>query len=416
MYERFTDRARKAMKLANQEAQRFQHRCIGGEHILLGIVKEGSGVAVNVLTHLGVEPQRIVLEVERLVRSGPDNDIEKLPDTPRAKRVIEHSMEEARNLNHNYVGTEHILLALLREDVGRAAVALLNLGLRRDVVRAEILATLERLEAEGGTAFSPESRIGRANSGRGGPVSRPDEESRRRTFRLDDETKRRVYELAEAIAPLQKAKEDAVARGAFERAAQLRDECDTYWKELGGLDLPEWVGQNARRLVAARRGERPRYPILEELDETTGEPDPWVLSLLPNPMSAPAKILVGVVPHFAVSTLKLALAPEEIGSPYFQALVPLISPESLARHKFKPIETTKLAFFEIRRAITSSSLSFSNPVLLCVVRPTALPEDAGKELYAGLQRTNCEFVVFDEASAVVAVMGKLPAGTQHIEA
>src|SRR5258708_5840180 len=117
MYERFTDRARKVMQLANQEAQRFNHEYIGTEHILLGLVKEGSGVAANVLKNLDVDLRKIRLEVEKIVQSGPDMvTMGKLPQTPRAKKVIEYSMEEARNLNHNYVGTEHILLGLLREE------------------------------------------------------------------------------------------------------------------------------------------------------------------------------------------------------------------------------------------------------------------------------------------------------------
>src|SRR5262249_47351410 len=122
MYERFTDRARKVMQLANQEAQRFNHEYIGTEHILLGLVKEGSGVAANVLKNLDVDLRKIRLEVEKIVQSGPDMvTMGKLPQTPRAKKVIEYAMEEARNLNHNYVGTEHLLLGLLREQEGVAA-------------------------------------------------------------------------------------------------------------------------------------------------------------------------------------------------------------------------------------------------------------------------------------------------------
>ena len=152
MYERFTDRARKVMQLANQEAQRFNHEYIGTEHILLGLVKEGSGVAANVLKNLDVDLRKIRLEVEKLVQSGPEMvTMGKLPQTPRAKKVIEYSMEEARNLNHNYVGTEHILLGLLREQEGVAAQVLMNLGLKLDDVREEVLNLLGHgLESEGG--------------------------------------------------------------------------------------------------------------------------------------------------------------------------------------------------------------------------------------------------------------------------
>ncbi|MGL6196195.1 MAG: ATP-dependent Clp protease ATP-binding subunit, partial [Thermoguttaceae bacterium] len=128
------------MQLANQEAQRFNHEYIGTEHILLGLVKEGSGVAANVLKNLDVDLRKIRLEVEKLVRSGPDLvTMGRLPQTPRAKKVIEFSMEEARNLNHNYVGTEHILLGLLREQEGVAAQVLMNLGLKLEDVRQEVL-------------------------------------------------------------------------------------------------------------------------------------------------------------------------------------------------------------------------------------------------------------------------------------
>src|SRR5881227_2689332 len=150
MYERFTDRARKVMQLANQEAQRFNHEYIGTEHILLGLVKEGSGVAANVLKNLDINLRKIRLEVEKLVQAGPDMvTMGKLPQTPRAKKVIEYSIEEARNLNHNYVGTEHLLLGLLREQEGVAAQVLMNLGLKLEDVREEVLNLLGHNMSEG---------------------------------------------------------------------------------------------------------------------------------------------------------------------------------------------------------------------------------------------------------------------------
>ena len=159
MYERFTDRARKVMQLANQEAQRFNHEYIGTEHILLGLVKEGSGVAANVLKNLDVDLRKIRIEVEKIVQSGPDMvTMGKLPQTPRAKKVIEYAMEEARNLNHNYVGTEHLLLGLLREQEGVAAQVLMNLGLKLEDVREEVLNLLGHgLEAAEGGERSRES-------------------------------------------------------------------------------------------------------------------------------------------------------------------------------------------------------------------------------------------------------------------
>mgnify|MGYP003730089689 CR=1 FL=1 len=128
------------MALANQEAQRFNHEYIGTEHMLLGLVKEGSGVGANVLKNLDVDLRKVRLEVEKLVKSGPDMvTMGKLPQTPRAKKVIEYAIEEARNLNHNYVGTEHLLLGLLREEEGVAAQVLRNLGLKLEEVREEVL-------------------------------------------------------------------------------------------------------------------------------------------------------------------------------------------------------------------------------------------------------------------------------------
>jgi ATP-dependent Clp protease ATP-binding subunit ClpC len=169
MYERFTDRARKVMQLANQEAQRFNHEYIGTEHILLGLVKEGSGVAANVLKNLDVDLRKIRLEVEKLVQSGPEMvTMGKLPQTPRAKKVIEYSMEEARNLNHNYVGTEHILLGLLREQEGVAAQVLMNLGLKLEDVREEVLNLLghglEGEEESGGERSGRSESRGEARS------------------------------------------------------------------------------------------------------------------------------------------------------------------------------------------------------------------------------------------------------------
>ena len=128
------------MALANQEAQRFNQDYIGTEHILLGLVKEGSGVGATVLKNLDVDIKKLRFAVEKMVKSGPDMvTMGKLPQTPRAKKVIEYAIEEARSLNHNYVGTEHILLGLLRETEGIAAQVLMDLGLKLEEVRQEVL-------------------------------------------------------------------------------------------------------------------------------------------------------------------------------------------------------------------------------------------------------------------------------------
>lgn len=143
MFERFTDRSRKVMALANQEAQRFNHEYIGTEHILLGLAKEGSGVGANVLKNLDIDLRKIRLEVEKIVKPGPETvTMGKLPQTPRAKKVIEYAIDEARSLNHNYVGTEHLLLGLCRESDGVAGDVLRNLEVSVEEVRAEVEALL----------------------------------------------------------------------------------------------------------------------------------------------------------------------------------------------------------------------------------------------------------------------------------
>jgi ATP-dependent Clp protease ATP-binding subunit ClpC len=155
--------------LANQEAQRFNHEYIGTEHVLLGLVKEGTGVGPNVLKNLGVDLHKVRMEVEKLVKAGPDMvTMGKLPQTPRAKKVLEYAIEEARNLSHNYVGTEHLLLGLLREHDGVAAQVLMNLGLKLEEVREEVLnllgAGVESDEVSAGPPSETAHRRGRSKT------------------------------------------------------------------------------------------------------------------------------------------------------------------------------------------------------------------------------------------------------------
>jgi ATP-dependent Clp protease ATP-binding subunit ClpC len=124
MFDRFTDRAKKVMNLARQEAQRFNHEYLGTEHVLLGLVQEGSGVAANVLKQMGIDLNKIRVEVEKIVKTGPSMvTMGQLPFTPRAKKVLELSLEEASNLGHNYIGTEHLLLGLIKENERRSSTS-----------------------------------------------------------------------------------------------------------------------------------------------------------------------------------------------------------------------------------------------------------------------------------------------------
>ena len=152
MFERFTDRARKVMALANQEAQRLNHAYVGTEHILLGLVKEGSGVGANVLRNFVVELRRVA-GGRQVGQGGPELvTMGKLPQTPRAKAVIQYAIEEARSLNHNYVGSEHLLLGLLREQDGVAVQVLTGLGVSLEKAREELVRVLAAQGSRGENA------------------------------------------------------------------------------------------------------------------------------------------------------------------------------------------------------------------------------------------------------------------------
>ncbi|MDQ7823744.1 MAG: ATP-dependent Clp protease ATP-binding subunit [Candidatus Eremiobacteraeota bacterium] len=138
MWEPFTERARRSIVLAQEEAQRLGNNYIGTEHLLLGIISEGESVAAKVLENLGISLQKVRQEVESLVGKGGKTSSQEMVFTPRAKRVIELAFEEARSLTHNYIGTEHLLLGLIREGEGVAARVLTNLGVEPTKIRAEI--------------------------------------------------------------------------------------------------------------------------------------------------------------------------------------------------------------------------------------------------------------------------------------
>ncbi|MCM8786898.1 MAG: ATP-dependent Clp protease ATP-binding subunit [Candidatus Omnitrophica bacterium] len=149
MFNRFTERARKILVLAKEEARRFNHDYIGTEHILLGLIREGEGVACAVLQNLGIDLERLRLEVEKLMSVGSSAAVlGDIPFTPRAKKALELAAEEARNLGHNYIGTEHILLGLIREGEGLAAQVLFSFGIDISKVRDEISALLGGIHSQ----------------------------------------------------------------------------------------------------------------------------------------------------------------------------------------------------------------------------------------------------------------------------
>ena len=157
-FEKFTERARKVLTLSQEEAQRFNHNYIGTEHILLGLVREGEGVAAKVLANLGVELEKVRSAVEYIIGRGEKTVSGEIGLTPRAKRVIELAVDEARRLNHNYIGTEHLLLGLLREGEGMAAGVLESLGISLDKVRAETVRLLNQSVSQSSAGIRPTSK------------------------------------------------------------------------------------------------------------------------------------------------------------------------------------------------------------------------------------------------------------------
>ncbi len=144
----FTKRARHVLTLAQEEAQRFQHNYIGTEHLLLGLVREEEGIAAQVLSNLGIEVDQVRHAVEAIIGRGERLVLGELGLTPRAKKVMELAMDEARRLNHRFIGTEHLLLGLIREGEGIAAGVLENLGLQLEQVRTETVRVLRQHQQE----------------------------------------------------------------------------------------------------------------------------------------------------------------------------------------------------------------------------------------------------------------------------
>ena len=243
MYERFTDRARKVMLFANYEALRFSHDYVGTEHILLALVKEGAGVAAHALEKCGLDLRKVRLEVEKLVVSGPELVIPReLPQTPRAKKVIEYAIAEARNFGHGHVGTEHLLLGLLRESEGTAAQVLMNLGLRLDTLHQEIL-TLLANESDGNSestgVSSPRPALAEVRN-----PSYPDPDLPEvRYFRSE-------------IDRLNLEKEAAVAEQDFVTAARLRGQADKLQKMKSQFISKWWE----------KAGPLPNLPGLQEVE------------------------------------------------------------------------------------------------------------------------------------------------------
>jgi ATP-dependent Clp protease ATP-binding subunit ClpA len=200
VFERFTDRARRVVVLAQEEARLLNHNYIGTEHILLGLIHEGEGVAAKALESLGISLEAVRAQVEEIIGQGQSAPTGHIPFTPRAKKVLELSLREALQLGHNYIGTEHILLGLIREGEGVAAQVLVKVGASLDRVRQQVIQLL---------------------SGYTGEVAAEQAGTRTRLVRMTVPAELR--EVEEQLAQVRREKMAAIDRGDFEQAAGLRD-------------------------------------------------------------------------------------------------------------------------------------------------------------------------------------------------
>ena len=223
MFERFTDRARRVVVLAQEEARMLNHNYIGTEHILLGLIHEGEGVAAKALESLGISLEAVRQQVEEIIGQGQQAPSGHIPFTPRAKKVLELSLREALQLGHNYIGTEHILLGLIREGEGVAAQVLVKLGADLNRVRQQVIQLLHGYQGK-----EPESAPGPR---RGRPASDALAQVNAIEPRLSA-IERRVgsgpdtRDLDEQIAQVRRDKESAIDSQDFEQAGSLRDRED----------------------------------------------------------------------------------------------------------------------------------------------------------------------------------------------
>jgi len=228
MFERFTDRARRVMLLAEEEARRLNHDHVGTEHILLGLVLEGEGVAARALESLGISLQAVREQVEESIGRGQQAPPGRIPYTPRAKKTLELSLREALHLGHHYIGTEHILLGVIREGEGPAAQVLVNLGGDLNRVRQQVIQVLQGYQGNVPLSVRATSRPGQAGRGRRKLLSqildRVDSmDSRLTALERRVGTGPDVRDLDQEIAQVCLDKESAIDVQDFETAAELRD-------------------------------------------------------------------------------------------------------------------------------------------------------------------------------------------------
>ena len=221
MFERFTDRARQVVVLARDEARRLDHNYIGTEHILLGLIHEGTGVAARALRSLGISLAAVRQQVEEIIGRGQQTPSGHIPFTPRAKKVLELSLRESQQLGHNYIGTEHILLGLIREGDGVAAQVLVKLGADLNRVRTQVIQLLHEHPAE-----EPGSDPSAAGELRLLPAVQAHLEAvGQRLMAIEQRvgTGPETSDLDEQVAQVRREKESAIDAQDFEQATSLRN-------------------------------------------------------------------------------------------------------------------------------------------------------------------------------------------------
>lgn len=264
-FEKFTERARKVLSFAQDEAQQFKHNYIGTEHLLLGLVREGDGVAAKALRNLGVELSEVRRQVEFIVGHGERLVLGEIGMTPRAKKVMELAVDEARRMNHHYVGTEHLLLGLIREGEGIAAGVLVSLGITLEQARNEVL----RIIGQPGASAAEKAA---ESSPPPAPPTSPTPKNNVVTCRLDDAAVSALDALVEA--GIRTTRSDAAAwliSAGIEAHRELFDRVNTTVSEI--RKLRQEAQHIARQVTNGEPGKTPNGAgnDKESDDKDTGE-------------------------------------------------------------------------------------------------------------------------------------------------
>jgi ATP-dependent Clp protease ATP-binding subunit ClpC len=256
MFERFTDRTRRVVVLAQEEARMLNHNYIGTEHILLGLIREGDGYAARTLESLGISLDAVRQQVGEIIGRGQQAPSGHIPFTPRAKKVLELSLRESLQLGHNYIGTEHILLGLLREGDGVAAQVLVKLGADLNRVRQQVIQLLHGYQGQDVESADPRPG-GHAPAGLPGDALARFDALDRRLTALERWVSMQpdLEDLDQEIAQVRRDKQDAAARQDSGAATALRDKEKQLLADRADREK-EWAGSAAGRRTVATELDR----------------------------------------------------------------------------------------------------------------------------------------------------------------